>query len=443
MKPLNISQFYDWLKPLAKKDFAEFDLHAVFEDQHSVLFQKQELKNYSSAFSCHINLRVLKGGRMGVSWAKKLSQDSLKTAYQQAIQALDFSDKKEEGALAEGENYKDFSGFYDSNLKEMALKTKIQKTKEMNSACLKAKVQAIYSQVKDTSSYRFFVNSKGEHSFYQKSDVLASCYSLGAKGESRSNGFSTAYAKSYNNIDFKHIGCLSANRALKKLNSVIPQTKKYPVIFKSGQVLGELLPLLVQFMSAKKLYEGLSIFKQALEKKLFSKHFNLIEDPKAVGGLGSRPFDGEGFSTEKTTLVEKGVLKNYLSSSFYAKILKIPHTKKACWINDKLDVSHSNLVMQPGESLFEDLLKEFPQVIVIDYLKGFAGFNHVSGDFSIESEGFLWEGGESRPLSQFTVSGNIKNLFLNILKIAQESEIYKGQVKASSVLVPELMISGQ
>ena len=148
---------------------------------------------------------------------------------------------------------------------------------------------------------------------------------------------------------------------------------------------------------------------------------------------------------EKTPLVQKGVLENYLTSSFFARALKAPHTKKAHWINDKgsLSVSTSNLVMPEGDSSLEEMLGEFPQVIVIDILKGFAGYNAVSGDFSIESEGFLWEKGEAKPICQFTVSSNIKDLFSNILKIGQDSEIYAGTVKAPSFLVPDLMIAGK
>lgn len=99
--------------------------------------------------------------------------------------------------------------------------------------------------------------------------------------------------------------------------------------------------------------------------------------------------------------------------------------------------------MSEGKNSFEELIKDCPQVIVIDYLKGFAGYNPVSGDFSIESEGFLWEKGEARPLCQFTVSGNIRDIFLNILKIAKDSRVYAGMVKAPSFLVPDLMIAGK
>ena len=123
--------------------------------------------------------------------------------------------------------------------------------------------------------------------------------------------------------------------------------------------------------------------------------------------------------------------------------MKIPHTKKALWLEDQMLISSTNLVMNPGDSSFEELLCEFPQVIVIDTLKSMAGYNPASGDFSIEAEGFLYEGTKLlHPLSQFTVSGNILDLFSNILKIENQSHNYIS-VKAPAFLVPELSISGK
>ena len=179
-------------------------------------------------------------------------------------------------------------------------------------------------------------------------------------------------------------------------------------------------------------------------RSFFSDKLFIYDDPFAVWGLYSRPFDGEGFAMENSSLVERGVVKNYLTSSFYAKALKAPHTKKAFWMDRAaLGISATNLVMREGDSSLEEMLKAFPQVFVVDFLKGFAGFNPVSGDFSIESEGFLWEKGESQAMSQFTVSGNIRTVFANILKVAQDSKVYNGSVKAPSFLVPDLTIAGK
>ena len=445
MKSDLINSCYDWIRPLAKKDGLEFDLYSASKGNTQIMFQKKELKNYSYSQSRHVNIRVLKGGKAGVSYTKDFSKGSIEDCYQRSKEGLQLTDQKTAGDLSCHQSYQDFSDFYDESFTENSLEGKLEKAKELNSACLKfdKRVQPVSSSVSDVEEAFAFVNSRGQRSFYQRSGVFAFSYSLAVDQESRSNGFAEAHSRNYN-IDFSRIGEKSAQEAVKKLNYQIPKTKKYPVIFKSGQAVSALLSRLAELMSGKSVFEGVSLFKDSLNKKLFSDNFSLYDDPLALWGANSQTFDGEGFASEKTILAQKGFLKNYLTSSFYAKALKAPHTKKAYWLDTGvLDISGTNLVMSEGKSSFQDLLDECSQAVLIDQLKGWAGYNPISGDFSIESEGFLWEGAELKPLCQFTVSGNIAELFANILKVGNDSEIYGGCIKAPSFLSSELMIAGQ
>lgn len=424
----------------------EFDFHGKLNVQTDILFQKKELKKCSQAEDCHLNIRVLQGEKSGASYTKDFSKESLEDCYRRAVDSLKLSDKSQAGCLSQGESYNDFSAFFDKNFTETSIEDKIAKAKEINTACLNfnKNIQPIYSHVFDIDENCFFANSKGNQSSYRFGSVLVSCRTLAVQDQSRAEGQMSDHAKNYRDIDFKAIGVEAGRRALKKLNYSLPKTKRYPVIFQSGQATASLLKKLADLMSGKSVFEGLSLFKDSIGQKIFSKDFSLYDDPFALWGIYSSPFDGEGFASEKTSLVNKACLENYLTSSFFAKALKVPHTKKACWLGDGLlGIKASNLVMAEGESSFEELLNEFPQVVVIDYLKGEAGYNLVSGDFSIESEGFLWEKGSAHPICQFTVSGNIRDVFANILKIGKDSQVYSGSVKAPSFLVPDLMIAGK
>lgn len=446
MNQTQIQQFYEWIGALAKKDSVDFDFHGSCQSETRVVFQKKELKNNSYSEARHLNLRVLQGEKAGVSYTKEFSKENLESCYQRALEALKLSDKKEAGSLAEDQKYEFPSGFYNKDFKNMSMEDKIQKTKDMNQACLdsSSQVQPVYSKSLDLDTCSFFFNSKGSHLLYQINNVYALCNSLAVHGENRSGGQHGIHARDYKAIDFKEMGSKSAEKALKKLNYSIPKTKKYPVVFQAGQPVYELLIRLVNMMKGTNVFKGLSLFKDSLNKKVFSESFSLQDEPLALWGGNSKAFDGEGFATEKSPLVENGILKNYLTSSFFAKALKVPHTKKAAWDEEALDVSRTNLLMAEGDSSFEELVGAFPQVLVIDYLKGSAGYNAISGDFSIESEGFLWERGEeSKALCQFVVSGNIRDIFSNIAKIGKDSEIYMGEVKAPSFLVPDLMIAGK
>lgn len=443
-----LNQFSEWIKPLAKKDSVDFDFYGFKTEKTEILFQNRKLKNRLQSEMKHLNLRVLKGEKSGASYTKDFSRESFEECYEMAVSGLNLSDRKERGELSNETQFEDFSRFYDESFKETSIEEKISKARDMDASCFDfdKRIQPVYSSVSDLDHCCFFANSNGAHSFYRSNNVSAYSYSLAIQSESRSNGYSESIRKKYQDIDFKKIGSESASQALRKLNYVLPETKRYPVVFQSGEAVGRLLPHLTDLMSGKAVFDGFSLLKDSFKKKVFSDQFSLYDDPFAIWGIQGKAFDGEGFAMQKTALVEKGILENYLTSSFFSKALKVPHTKRADWMGDKasLGVSATNLVMEQGESTFKELVNEFPKTIVIDNLKGFAGYNSISGDFSIESEGFLWEQGEEiGPLCQFTVSGNIKDLFSNILKTGNDSKIYGGSVKAPSFLVPDMMIAGK
>ena len=444
---LPINQFYDWIKPSAKKDSVDFDVHGFHQEKTDILFLNGKLKTCSVSETKHLNLRVLKDGKAGYSYTKDFSRESLKNCYQKALDGLKLSDKTEGGSLSKNQTYRDSSHFYDENLKTLSLEDKIKSAGEMDGAVsnFDKKARPVYSSVEDFDTRSFFVNSEGFGHVFESGGVFAYNESLAEGKNSRAVGQSEQNSRSYRQIDFKRVGEESAGRAVKKLNYSLPTTKKYPVVFKSGWVVGSLLRCISRFLSGKAVFEGLSLFKDSLGKKLFSAQFSLRDDPFALWGGRAKIFDGEGFAGEPTLLIENGVLRNYLTCSFFSKVLKVPHTKKAAWIEGQsaLNIQATHLVMKEGSCAFEELVREFPEVIVIDELKSFAGYNPVSGDFSIESEGFLWKGGEARPLCQFTVSGNIREVFANILKTGKDSDILSGAVKAPSFLTPDLMIAGK
>ena len=440
-----ISQFYGCLNPLSKKDALSFELHGYTRSYNTTSFDKKDQQS-SVSQSRHVNLRVSQGGKAGVSYTKDFSKSSLEDCYQKAKNSLQLTDSSTGGILSENQKYQSENLFYNKDLENHSLKDQLECAKKIHTTCsaFDKKIQPVKTFIGNENLSYFFVNSRDSQAVFKISNIFVYSHCLGIDGDNRCEARLTKHFRSFSSLNPEQIGKNTAKLSLKKLNYKIPQTKKYPVIFKSETAGASLLSKVTELMSGKKVFENLSILKNSLGKKIFSDNISIYDEPLAKWGPQSQIFDGEGFAGERTDLIEKGVLKNFLTSSFYAKKLQIPNTKKALWEDSGLlDVSATNLVMSRGGNSFEEMLSEFPEVIVIDTLVNFFAYNPISGDFSIESEGFFYKGGKLiHPLAQFTVSGNIIELFANILKI----EDHLGSsacVKAPSFLVPELMIAGK
>ena len=435
--------FYRILKPLAKKEGLKFDFFSWERENFSVSFENKKLVDYFFSEDQNFCIRLMKKGRVGSSYTKNLSSEKIRECFNQALLSLKASDRESEGRLPSPQK---FQALFDNLIKgNMPIKKRIALVKAMDKAASdKGKtIQSIQNSFWESKSRLFFGNSEEACGDYSAAHIGAFSYSLAQGKKHKGQGKAYKISRDYKDIT-KALGGESAKKAIQKADSLIPKTKTYPVLFKGEWGSPVLLWLLLQHLHGKRIYENLSLLKDSLGQKKFSKYVTLIDDPFASWGKFIRPFDGEGYASQKTLLIDKGIVRNYLTNSFISKKLKAPHTAKAQRLeNGRLSVAPTNSMMLAGSSSLKNMRETFKEVVEVDFLKGLAGYNNISGDFSIESEGFLWSGGEARPITQFTISGNIIHLFANILKAGKDSYVGSNDLKAPAFLVPELSIAGK
>jgi PmbA protein len=104
------------------------------------------------------------------------------------------------------------------------------------------------------------------------------------------------------------------------------------------------------------------------------------------------------------------------------------------------------LYLEAGSVSEEEMLKKAENGVYINSLGGLhAGANPVSGDFSLQSAGFLIEDGKKTArVKSFTVAGNFYDLLENIICVADNLEFPgMGTVGSPSVLVEGLSVAGK
>ena len=107
----------------------------------------------------------------------------------------------------------------------------------------------------------------------------------------------------------------------------------------------------------------------------------------------------------------------------------------------------TNLIVEPGEKSFEELLEEVGEGIILTDLSGLhAGVNPISGDFSLLCEGYLIENGKKgRPVEQITVAGNFYEVIKSIKSVGNDIinlPSGEGEFFTPSVYIESLAISG-
>jgi PmbA protein len=236
--------------------------------------------------------------------------------------------------------------------------------------------------------------------------------------------------------DFENLSLVAKRAgqgAAQRLGARKLATGKYPVILRSDIATG-LIGSLLSGISGSNLYRKQSFLVDQAGKKLFPDFMEILEDPFIHKGLSSTPYDAEGVSVRPRKLVDQGVLQGYLLSTYSARRLGLKSTGNS-------GGAHNILVKNTGESL-DQLLKQMGTGILITELFG-QGVNLMNGDYSRGAFGFWVENGEIQyPVEEFTIAGNLSDMFQSIAGIGTDTET-RSKIQVGSILLAEMMVAGE
>lgn len=237
------------------------------------------------------------------------------------------------------------------------------------------------------------------------------------------------------------IGQEAARRAVRRLGARRVATKRVPVVF-DQETAGSLLANLCSAVSGYGLYKRASFLVDQLGQTIASDRITVYDDGRMVGGLGSRPFDGEGLATRKSTIVERGVLTSYLLDTYSGKKLGLPSTGSASRsVGESPSVGPTNFYLVPGMKTPEEIIGSVKEGLYLTEVIGF-GINMVTGDYSRGACGFWIENGElAFPVEEITIAGNLKQMLKDV-EVVGNDLVFRGRIASPTLKISEMMVGG-
>ncbi|MCW8198068.1 metalloprotease PmbA [Verminephrobacter aporrectodeae subsp. tuberculatae] len=233
------------------------------------------------------------------------------------------------------------------------------------------------------------------------------------------------------------VGRYAAERALSRLGSRKIATTQCPVLFESPLAAG-LLGGFVQAVSGGALYRRSSFLIDALGKRVFPGHIDILEDPFVPGGKGSAPFDDEGVRVAPRKVVQGGRVQGYFLSSYSARKLGMKTTGNAGGSHNLVLTSR---LTQAADDL-DAMLRKLGNGLFVVELMG-QGVNQVTGDYSRGASGFWVENGRiAYPVHEITIAGNLKDMFRGIEAVGADAYNY-GAKTVGSILVNRMKVAGR
>ncbi|MFN3934950.1 TldD/PmbA family protein [Parvibaculum sp.] len=285
------------------------------------------------------------------------------------------------------------------------------------------------------------VTSAGFAGAYAGTSSSFSCSVLAGEGTAMERDYDFSSARHGADLErAADVGRRAGEKAVRRLNPRKVNSQSVPVVY-DPRVSGGLVGHFSGAISGAAIARGTSFLKKAMGGEVFSRGISIVDDPHMKRGLRSKPFDGEGVKNRRMMLIEEGRLTSWLLDTATARQLGLQTTGHAArGTGGPPSPATTNLYMEAGCLTVRELIADIRQGLYITEMIGM-GVNGVTGDYSRGASGFWIENGEiAYPVSEITVAGNLKDMFLNMTP-ADDLEFRYG-TNAPTLRVEGMTIAG-
>lgn len=404
---------------IAEANRAGLDEYEVFfmeSSERSTETLKDEISSFSSGACGGVCFRCVVDGHMGSASTELLTEDEMRALVARAIEGAGIIENDDKAILFEGSEYyekvenEDLFENDTAKLKSIALQVQ-KETYEQDSAVSDGTQSGVFS-----NEIRIvLMNSKGLHLSNTASISGAYVQAVVQRDGVAQEAFD--FAVGLEEASLKKLSAHAVKEALSKLGATEIDSGKYDVLI-DGKQMRSLLSAYSAVFSAKNAQKGLSLLKDKEGEVIAAPIVTLVDDPMREGCPMKTPFDGEGVATYRKTVIENGVLNTLLYDLTTADRAGVPSTgngQRASYA-ESVGISPYSFYFAPGTVSDDEMLSSVNNGIYITGFKGLhAGCNAVTGDFSIESEGYrIRDGKISEAIKSFTIAGNFFDLLKQI-----------------------------
>jgi PmbA protein len=423
-------------------------------DEFSVNVRLGQVETLKDSGSRGLGLRVFLGHRSASASTSDLTLDGIRQLVEGALALAKVTEEDPFSGLPETGEFGALNGdlrLYDEDVYSLAGAERIEWARRAEAAALAADPRITNS---DGGSFdaatgrKALVNSRGFCGGYRSSyaGVAAAPLAQDTNGAMQRDGWWSSARRLADLDSPESIGQEAARRTLRRLGARRVPTQRVPIIF-APEVAGSLVGSVFEAASGDAIWRSASFLAGRLGELIAVPTLTIIDDntmllPTGMGGFGTSPFDGEGLPSQRTVVVEKGLLRNYLLNTYTARKLGMNSTHNASrGLAGAPGIGCGNLFIEPGSLTPEEILAGVPVGLYVTSLMGF-GVNVVTGDYSRGATGLWIENGQlTYAVEEVTIAGNLAEILKNITAIGSDLE-FRGAIASPTLRIDGMTIAG-
>ena len=243
----------------------------------------------------------------------------------------------------------------------------------------------------------------------------------------------------FDNIDIEAIAREAAHDAVEMLHAEDMVGGDIPVVINNGFGGVILHEACVHGLEATSVAKGQSVFCGKLGQKIASDIVNAVDTGVDENEWGSINVDDEGTPSQRTVLIENGILKSYLVDKRNSRIMNHPVTgssRRESYKNQTTSRMRNTYFLN-GTSTFEEIIAATKYGLFAKSMGG-GSVNPATGEFNFAvNVGYLIEDGKiTRPVKGATLVGSGKDVLLRIDMIANNLSCSQGMCGSLSGSIP-------
>ena len=443
-----------------------------FEMTYSILIicEEDRIEKVISGHDIGVGLRVLLDGRTIYGFTNQISEEALLHLAGRISRAI--KEDKGEGVI----NLNRHSHFpisspqisntpftIEKHPKGVSIEEKVSVVKLANDRArrLDPHVQQVRVLYRDVSQILSIANSEGVLTKGERIGTIFSVQVVSAKGDVIQTGYEpvggTMGFELFDLYSPEDVAEKATKRSLLMLSARKAPMGRMPVVLSSeagGTMIHEAIG---HGLEADLAQQGLSVYSKKIGERVASPLITVVDDPTLPQKRGSYAFDDEGTPSQRTLLVEEGVLTRYL----YDRLTALKEGVESTGNGRRESYQHkpiprmSNTLIVQGKMKPEEIIRSVEKGLFVKKMGG-GQVNTVNGDFVFEvSEGYLIEKGNvGEPIRGAILLGNGPQILKEIDMVGDDLGFGIGTCGKDgqgvpvgdaqpTLRIPELVVGGQ
>ena len=406
------------------------------------------VEHFVAAQTEGVGIRVIREGRTGFAYAGVLDEAAVAEVLAEARDNVQFGTPDEWAGLAELDGVDVIEQeLWSDALAEYSTDGKIALAKELERLTLAVdpRIRVDDANYADVASESAVATTTGIRRTGRENGCYVVVSTLADDGDETQTGFGFSVGRSPVEFDLAKAAREASDRATRLLGATKPSTKRTTVVL-DPYVTASFLGIISSTLNGESVAKGRSLFKDRMGESVANSIITLVDDPTNSKAYTATDLDGEGLAARRNVLIDSGVLKQFVHSSYSARRVGTKSTGNAIRGGFKGTPGVGCLALQllPGGRDQDALIADVEDGVLIQSVSGLhSGVNAISGDFSAGASGLSIANGQvGGPIREFTIASTLQRMLLDVVEVGNDVDWLPMRAAGVSLVIRDVTMSG-